>query len=265
MFAPKKTSNPLPKVQRLPGQSLREEWDRLVNGNLPFVIFVPCMLWFVWFAQWLPVHNGTPLPLNFWLALAIIVTGASVIAYLRLIPKARRLVRGERGELCVAEALDDLRGYGYRVAHDLTRDGFNIDHVVVGPAGVFAIETKFRSGSGEITFRNGEGLFVGGFPEEKDSLSQARGNAKEVNRIIKENCLLDEWVWPLVVFVGDWRVKNDWRSTDARVFTTDKVVDHIVNQQPCLRQNEIDLIASHLERSAKGDALAPHFRASRLH
>jgi hypothetical protein len=73
---------------------------------------------------------------------------------------------------------------------------------------VFAIETKFRSGQGEITFRNGEGLFIDGFPEEKDSLKQAQGNAREVHQLIKDNCGLYEWVWPLVVFVGDWRVKK---------------------------------------------------------
>lgn len=174
-----------------------------------------------------------------------------LIAYLRLIPRARRLVRGERGELRVAEVLDDLRPHGYRPFHDVVRDGFNVDHVVVGPGGVFAIETKFRSGQGEITFRNGQGLFVDGKAEEKDSLKQARGNAKEVNRMIREHCGFDEWVWPLVVFVGDWRVKNDWRTTDARVFTPDKLVKHIVNQQPCLTSREIELIASHLERSAK--------------
>jgi hypothetical protein len=252
MFPKKKNHrSTVPVVRRRAGQSLREEWDRLVNDNLPFLLFVPAMFWLVWFTQWLPItRKVSP---NFWLAVAIIVTGVAAIAYLRLIPKARNLVRGERGELRVAEILDDLRGAGYRVFHDLVRDGFNVDHVVVGPAGVFAIETKFRSGSGEITFRNGEGLFVGGVPEEKDSLKQARGNAWEVHNIIKENCKLDEWVWPLVVFVGDWRVKNDWRSTDARVFTPDSMVTHIVNQQPSLRQNEIDLIASHLERSAKSD------------
>ena len=252
MFPKKKNRSNLPVVRRTPGQSLREEWDRLINDNLPFLVVVPIMLWFVWFTHWLQVSNKKPLSPNFWLAFAIIVTGMAAIAYLRLIPKARRLVRGERGELRVAEVLDDLRPFGYRAFHDLVRDGFNIDHVVVGPAGIFAVETKFRSGEGEITFRNGAGLFINGFPEEKDSLKQARGNAREVNRIIKDNCGFNEWVWPLVVFVGDWRVKNDWQTTDARVFTTDKLVNHIVNQQPHLKQSEINLIASHLERSAKG-------------
>jgi hypothetical protein len=251
MFPRKKTSIPLPKVQRLPGQSLRNEKQRLFDDRLTLYVFGPFFIWVICLVE--AAHYWTkqpPMP-RFWLSVAIAATGFSLIGYRRLVPAFRRLNRGERGEMRVAEVLDDLRSYGYRVAHDLTRDGFNIDHVVVGPAGVFAIETKFRSGSGEITFRNGEGLFVGGFPEEKDSLKQARGNAREVHQIIKENCRLDEWVWPLVVFVGDWQVKNDWRSTDARVFTTDSLVAHIVNQQPRLKQSEIQLIASHLERSGK--------------
>ena len=34
---------------------------------------------------------------------------------------------------------------GYRVYHDFPGDKFNIDHIVVGPPGVFAVETKARS------------------------------------------------------------------------------------------------------------------------
>ena len=67
---------------------------------------------------------------------------------------------------------------------------FNIDHVLVGPGGVFAIETKFRSGRGEITFRNGEGLFVGGRIEEKDCLKQARGTP-ELSARLSRNTVID--------------------------------------------------------------------------
>ena len=118
--------------------------------------------------------------------MAIIATGAAVIGFLRLMPKARNLVRGEKGELKVAETLEDLRATGYSVFHDIKREGYNIDHVVVGPAGLFVIETKFRSGYGEIEFRNGEGLFVGGKQEEQDALLQARRNARDMNRLLKE-------------------------------------------------------------------------------
>lgn len=51
---------------------------------------------------------------------------------------------GFTGERVVGEALNQLLRDGFQVFHDLPFDGFNIDHVVVGPSGVFAIETKTR-------------------------------------------------------------------------------------------------------------------------
>lgn len=248
---PRKEKNPLLKVPRLPGQSLRDEKERLIDDRLTPFYWGTAVLWALWaLEEFHAVTNRSPEP-GIFLSLAIMATGVSVFVFRRLFQAFRRLNRGEHGELRVAEVLDDLRSFGYRAFHDLTRDGYNIDHVVVGPAGVFAIETKFRSGQGEISFRNGEGLFVGGFPEEKDSLRQARSNAAEVNRLIKETCGIDEWVKPIVVFVGEWRVRNEWQNTDARVFTTDKLIHHIVSQQPRLKRSEIKLIASHLDRSAK--------------
>ncbi|MBA2269118.1 MAG: NERD domain-containing protein [Chthoniobacterales bacterium] len=251
MFPKRKKKAPLPVVRRTAGQSLREEWDRQVNDNLPFIVFSPLILWAVCIVQWLEEWNRTaPMP-RFWTGVAVVATGMAVIAFLRLMPKARNLVRGEKGEVKVAEALEELRAAGYRVFHDLRRDGYNIDHVVVGPAGVFAIETKFRSGYGEIEFRNGEGLFVGGRKEESDSLLQARRNARDVGSMLKDDCKVDRWVKPLVVFVGDWRIKNSWQQTDARVLTPEQVGRYFEQLQPELTRNEIKLIASHLERSAK--------------
>ncbi|HKP04193.1 MAG TPA: nuclease-related domain-containing protein [Chthoniobacterales bacterium] len=182
---------------------------------------------------------------------AVVATGVSLIVIGRLFNEFRRLNRGERGELHVAEVLEGLRRFGYQPFHDLKRDGFNIDHVVVGPAGVFAIETKFRSGAGEISFRNGEGLFVDGRPEENDCLNQAVANAAEVRRMIKQDCNVHEWVDAVLVFVGDWRVRNEWQTTNARVVTADRLVPYFVSQQPRLTRREIELIASHLGRSAK--------------
>jgi hypothetical protein len=251
MFPSKSKKRSVLQVRRRAGQSIRDEKERLFENRLMPYVFGPAFLWMIFTVEWVRSSSQQPPQPRLWLCLALAATGFAWIGYRRLFPQFRNLNRGERGELRVAEILDDLRSSGYRAFHDLVGDGYNIDHVVVGPAGVFAIETKFRSGYGEIEFRNGEGLFVGRFPDEKDCLKQARSNAAEVNRIIKENCRIDEWVWPVVVFVGDWRVKDDWRTTDARVFTTDKVVSHIVSQQPRLTQSEIKLIATHLERSVK--------------
>ena len=94
----------------------------------------------------------------FWLIFAVIATVLCAVWLWRLFPIARRFNRGERGERHVADVLEELRSNGYRPIHDIVGDGFNVDHVLVGPGGVFAIETKFRSGKGEITVRN-EGRF----------------------------------------------------------------------------------------------------------
>lgn len=253
MFATKKKRPPLPAVRRTAGQSLREEWDRRIADSLPVIIFGPMMVWFLCIVKWIE-QGSRPTSLRFWILVAIGVSAAAVIAYLRLMPKARNLVRGEKGERKVADALEDLRSSGYQVFHDLCREGFNIDHVVVGPAGVFAIETKFRSGHGVINFRNGQGLFVNDQPwqGDRDPVAQARGNAAEVRKLIKESCAVNVMVTALVVFVGDWKVKEKWQTTDARVVSESQLLRYFEKQdQPELTRGEIKLIASHLERSAK--------------
>ena len=42
----------------------------------------------------------------------------------------------------VGQFLDRLEREGARVVHDLTFDGFNVDHLVIHPTGVHAVETK---------------------------------------------------------------------------------------------------------------------------
>jgi Nuclease-related domain len=241
----------VPKVRRTAGQSIRDEKERLTDNRLVPYYFSCVFAWAVWALEEFKARTHEPPHPKLLLCLAIIVTGVAAIAFGRLFRKFRHLNRGERGETKVAEVLDELRSSGYRPVHDLVGTGYNIDHVIVGPAGVFVIETKFRGGYGEVEFRNGDGLFIGGRKEEKDPLHQARSNAGEVNRLLKEHCGKYFWVTPLVVFVGDWKIKNRWRETNGRLFSTDQLVRYFEGQQPELTRSEIKLIASHLERSVK--------------
>lgn len=177
----------------------------------------------------------------------------------RLLQKSSRRTRRKRLQLRLAEALDQLRQFGYRVFQDLKREGYHLDHVIVGPTGVFAIETNFRSIDTKLESQPRQnlsrapsgGLLGEGAVVEKKKLKPASENAVKVDRIIKENCEFDGWIWPLVVIAGEWRVKNDLETAGARLFTMDKLVNHIVSQPSRLTSTEIKLIASHLERSAK--------------
>jgi hypothetical protein len=55
-------------------------------------------------------------------------------------------LQGARGEEAVGRVLKKLEVHGYRTLHDLETAHGNLDHVVVGPTGVFAIETKHWNG-----------------------------------------------------------------------------------------------------------------------
>ena len=250
MFTKKQTVR-LPQVRRRAGESLRERREKIVDENVLPAISVLFVFWFVYLIQQLQQWSRSGPQPQLWLCIAVITTVIAAVWFWRLLRIARHFNRGERGERHVADVLEELRTEGYKPVHDIVGDGFNIDHVIVGPGGVFAIETKYRSGRGQITFRNTEGVFVGDRLEEKDCLKQARANAKSTSDLILENCGRREWVTPIVVFVGEWKIKNDWRDTDARVFTPDGLLHYIRNQQPRLINKEIELIASHLERSAR--------------
>jgi hypothetical protein len=61
-----------------------------------------------------------------------------------LLPRLGRLSRGEQGELVVGAVLESLDGW--RVLHDVSLGRGNIDHVLIGPGGIFAVETKSHPG-----------------------------------------------------------------------------------------------------------------------
>jgi hypothetical protein len=72
----------------------------------------------------------------------------------RVLARARSLALGYEAGVATGQELDALRHLGYCVFHNVPAEGFeaNIDHVVVGPGGVFAVAT-----AGRVVARNGAG------------------------------------------------------------------------------------------------------------
>ncbi len=60
----------------------------------------------------------------------------------REMPHGRRLRQAIRAEQASAQELAASLAGDNRIIHDLQAGNFNIDHVVITPAGVFAVETK---------------------------------------------------------------------------------------------------------------------------
>lgn len=82
------------------------------------------------------------------MAIVLLAVGIPYGIWGRKIPHLLNTIRdyelGFQGERYVGEELNQLLKIGFRVYHDLPFDKFNIDHVLVGPPGVYAVETKTR-------------------------------------------------------------------------------------------------------------------------
>lgn len=104
--------------------------------------------------------------------------------------------RGARGEETVEEKIMGLPD-GYESFHDLAFDGFNIDHVVVGPTGVYVVETK--SHNGKVT-ANGDALLLNGRPPEKDFINQTWSQTYHIKNLLKERTGKEWPVKPVLCF-----------------------------------------------------------------
>jgi hypothetical protein len=58
--------------------------------------------------------------------------------------------RGAQGERRTARVLRSLSSTGWRIVNDVDTGRGNIDHVLVGPAGVFVLETKHLNGDASV-------------------------------------------------------------------------------------------------------------------
>jgi hypothetical protein len=79
-----------------------------------------------------------------------IIAGVGIIAFylfklIQMLNLRRSYQLGYEGEIAVGQEFNQLMRDGYYVYHDFPAGKFNIDHIVVGASGVFAVETKARS------------------------------------------------------------------------------------------------------------------------
>lgn len=114
-----------------------------------------------------------------------VVAGVALLLHQarRHILTLRRCREGLAAECSTAEGLQQLVPEGLLVFHDLPAEGFNIDHVVVGPGVVFAIETKSRkkpAATGKASARVRYDDKALHFPDHVDTkcLKQAAGQAR---------------------------------------------------------------------------------------
>jgi hypothetical protein len=117
-----------------------------VTENLLLLITMP-MLFYATYISLLNFRNSKPSTSTLTI---YIIAGIGIIAFylfksIKMLNLRRSYRLGYEGEIAVGQELNQLMRDGYYVYHDFPAGNFNIDHIVVGSSGVFAVETKARS------------------------------------------------------------------------------------------------------------------------
>lgn len=202
------------------GESLRRAQFDLLCDKILTPYLVVSVLWVVAGIEWLLVwRDSRPSPVYLTIATAILT-----LFFLWRLRSARRLLRqlklGIDGERAVGEYLDRLRGLGLRVCYDVPGDSGNIDHVIICTRGVFTIETKTRSkpvkGECKVSY-DGRAISVNGGAPDRSAVVQAKAQAKQLRRLLKEHTGIDFPVKPVILFPG-WYVDAPDPSAQSEVW-----------------------------------------------
>jgi hypothetical protein len=163
---PAPAAPPVTAGETQPGASARAEYRRRRAADLAgWTAGLPWRLALVVVAalagRQLATHTGL---LDPWLAgLAVAATAAWRLRF-RASQPTRAWRDGARGERATARRLQRLERHGYVVLHDLQVPGShaNLDHLAVGPAGVFVIDSKYYRGALQLGVDGM--LWYGGYP-----------------------------------------------------------------------------------------------------
>lgn len=134
------------QMLRNPGESISERIEKLNDDILSYFAFTVIMPLYC-YSGFLSTRYFTNAKTSPWTYCALAVGFVAYFIY--RLNKALRQRHNERlgldCERAVGQELNQLMLDGCRVFHDFQTEKFNIDHIVVGENGVFAIETKGRA------------------------------------------------------------------------------------------------------------------------
>jgi Nuclease-related domain len=152
--------------------------------------------------------------------IALLVTMFVISHY--VLPQVERRDRGAQGEEHVGALLAELSNMGWCVIHDATLGRGNVDHIAIGPAGLFTIETKSHPGPVRVARVHGS------------TLAQVQAQA----RLVRRATGLD--AEPLLVFSRAWVDRPLARRKGVRVVPARMLVPYLAKREPRLSGREIE-------------------------
>jgi hypothetical protein len=236
---------PLP----LPGESLDIKLSGWRSDRLFEPLFVAASFCLLAYMEWLGYLTHAPRrPVLFSiLAMASVLFAAWRISIIR--KHIKRIKLGRDGERVVGQFLERLRNGGAQVFHDIPAQGFNLDHVVISPHGLYAIETKtFRKPRPkDVVTVEGDTLLVAGYPPHRNPIEQVSSAAHWLECLLQQSTGKRYVVRGVVVFPG-WFVEQ--RPPRGRVWVLEpKALPAFIEREPAtVDPADVALAAFHLSR-----------------
>jgi hypothetical protein len=238
------------KPLRNPGQSLDEQIHVLISDYAlgPLVIAVVLVLLAV--LEWVKYYRSVPPAPILYSVVAMPGIGYALFRFFRVKREWEALRLGRDGEREVGQKLEALRKDGYEVFHDIIGDGFNIDHVVIGPAGLFTVETKThrkRTGNPLVIF-DGNKVLIDGLEPDRNPVVQAKAQASWLRELLSESTGHKYDVRPVIVYPG-WFVDDKHPGKKTIWVINPKGLPSFLDHEPVqLSPEDVHLASYHLSR-----------------
>lgn len=239
-------------LRRLPGQSIRDERDKLLNDHVLDYVMVGFGFCFLAVWEWLRRWLVLPFAAEVMTGAAVLMSGYCAFRIFRLRKEIRNLNQGEKGERRISELLTQLRRKRYVAFDDLLVGDSNVDHVLVGPGGVFALETKACSvfGDGCVGVDEHGVLRLSNKPAIGDPLGQAKRSARNVAKILQDRLRRESPVTPVLVFPG-WSLKSAKAETGVVVLNDGMITEFFESRPSVFSDDRITDICAHLDQTAR--------------
>lgn len=259
------------KLLRLPGESLR---DRLDDATSDFAMVALAALAIclaapqagrVLYVGIAAAFYPAAIPLHP-LGMAVGAMGGLTAAVALVGRRGQKLVDlwlGYRGERFVADVLSSLNGKGWHMFHDVPSAYGNIDHVALGPGGLFAIETKTRrkpanQADGHVVRYDGHKL---SWPRgsDEDTLDQAEKNAAWLQNEVEARTGIAARVVPIVTppgwYVDDGAARRAAEKRPCLVWPSSALPKILGAQHGEWAAGQIDRIAQLLDSRCRNVAI----------
>jgi hypothetical protein len=157
-----------------------------------------------------------------------------------VLPLVQRRDRGARAEEQVGALLERLAPEEWHVIHDASFGHGNVDHILIGPTGIFTVETKSHPGPVRVGRVHGE------------TIRQAQAQREAIERITRMR------VEPLLVFTRAHVDRPLARRKGVRVLPARMLIGHVGRDVKTLSRSDVERARARIEA-----ALREQLRAER--